>query len=285
MKTKHFLLPLLIVVFFNTMTASGQDIAARVMTFNIRLDNPEDGVNSWENRKKILTKNLIRISPDIFGMQEVLQGQLQYLSENLPDYGYVGAGREDGKTAGEYGPVFYKKELFMVLHWGTFWLSATPADTGSVGWDAALPRICTWVKFLDLVTDQDFIFINTHLDHMGDTARAESAKLILDFIENQTDRLPVILTGDFNCSPEEEPYRILTNSMNGIKDACLLANSSECGTGTFNGFGSEKDPKRIDMIFVKGAWKANSYEVPEIKEGEMFISDHWPVVVELKIKN
>jgi len=253
------------------------------MTFNIRYSNPEDGVNSWTNRKELLTKTLDRQSPDFIGMQEVLKRQLDYLLENLPQYQAIGVGRDDGKTGGEYVPVIYKHEHFQMLDNGTFWLSSTPADTASVGWDAALTRICTWGKFLEKNTGKEIFFLNTHFDHMGKTARAESARLILDFIEKETKGQPVILTGDFNCSPDEEPYRVLTCPGTSLSDACRVAgNEQEFLEGTFNGWGNEKEPKRIDMVFYNGGFVATSYEVLIIKDGDMFISDHWPVLVLLK---
>jgi len=260
-----------------------QDSPIRVMTFNIRLDNPADGTNSWDNRKDLAIQSLLQASPDIIGMQEVLARQLVYLGENLKGYGFIAAGRDDVKTAGESVPVFYKLDRFKLIDSGTFWLSLTPADTGSVGWDAALTRICTWAKFRGLPSGLEFYFLNTHFDHMGKTARAESAKLILDFIEKETKGLTVILTGDFNCSPDEDPYKILADDKTGLHDACLSVNSPEsCNEGTFNGFGNEKDPQRIDMIFYRGRWESSAYEVLKIKNGDMFVSDHWPVSVALK---
>jgi endonuclease/exonuclease/phosphatase family metal-dependent hydrolase len=254
----------------------------RVMTFNIRFDNPEDGINSWENRSNFVVKTLGKESPDILGLQEVLQRQLVYLIEELKDYSYVGVGRDDGKTGGEYSPVLYKKERFQVLEWGTFWLSATPEDTGSVGWDAALPRICTWVKFNDLRDNRQFFFLNTHFDHMGQNARMESARLILNFIAKNTSGLPVIVTGDFNSGPSQEPYLILTNPGNGLQDVCLLANNPQvCSEGSFNGFGNSDEKERIDLILLKGNCNVLSVEMLKEKKGEMYISDHWPVVADI----
>jgi endonuclease/exonuclease/phosphatase family metal-dependent hydrolase len=233
-----------------------------------------------------LTKTLDRQSPDFIGMQEVLKRQLDYLLENLPEYRSIGVGRDNGKEGGEFVPVLYQYERFRLLDDGTFWLSPTPADTASVGWDAALTRICTWGKFLEINTGKEIFFLNTHFDHMGKTARAESARLILDFIEKETTGLPVILTGDFNCSPDEEPYRILADDKKGLQDACLSVNSPEsCTEGTFNGFETTENLPRIDMVFVKGNWEVNSYEILRIKRGKMFISDHFPVVVGLNLKD
>ena len=286
MKKNLLNLPLLIIAFVYAIAASGQDTSIRVMSFNIRLDNSGDGINRWENRKQIASGAIVEQDLDFAGMQEVLNNQMKDLEALIPGYGHIGAGREDGKTKGEAVPIFYKFDRFELLDNGTFWLSATPGDTGSVGWDAALPRICTWGKFFDRSTKRQFYVLNTHFDHMGRTARAESARLIIDFITKHTYDFQVILTGDFNSPSEDEPYSVLTNTQDGMSDVCQSINSpNACNEGTFNGFGNENDPQRIDMVFFKGRWEVVSYEVLKIKKGEVLISDHWPVVAELKIKN
>jgi endonuclease/exonuclease/phosphatase family metal-dependent hydrolase len=288
MKNNIIFFVLLLFAFAEIKSACSQKVEViNVMTFNIRYDNPSDGINSWKNRRKILVRKAIKgNAPVIIGMQEVLESQLIYLTHHLPKLDYVGVGREDGKTGGEYAPVFYERDAVRMLDWGTFWLSRTPSDTGSIGWDAALPRICTWVKFQDIWTGQQFFFLNTHFDHVGDTARAESAKLILDFINSKTNDLPVILTGDFNSTPEEEPYQVFINDGSGLKDACTMFRPTEsCNGGTFNGFGSEENPERIDMVFIKGFPEVVSYAVFGLKDGGMFVSDHWPVVVGLKVQS
>jgi endonuclease/exonuclease/phosphatase family metal-dependent hydrolase len=273
-------------IFTDEIMIKGQEIPIKVMTFNIRYDNPADGVNRWENRRGLVTEKILEISPDLIGMQEVLERQLDYLGEHLPGYGHFGVGRDDGKTGGEYVPVLYNKDRYALMENGTFWLSPTPGDTGSVGWDAALTRICTWGKFQDLSSGREFYFLNTHFDHMGDTARAESAKLILDFINKETTGLPVILTGDFNCSPDEAPYRLLTAAASGLSDACPASGrDKDCDEGTFNGWGTEKDPPRIDFIFFNKYWKIKSYQILKVKEGDMYISDHWPVVSSFIVEN
>lgn len=193
-------LSILCSLLFKTFLVSGQAPPITVMSFNIRYDNPSDGINSWENRKELVTRTLQNYSPDIIGMQEVLEGQLAFLNQNLQGYASLGVGREDGKTEGEYAPVFYNTKRFKSIDRGTFWLSPAPDVIGSVGWDAALTRICTWVKFSETITGLEFYFLNAHFDHVGKTARKESAKLILDFIQKETKGLPVILTGDFNFS-------------------------------------------------------------------------------------
>jgi endonuclease/exonuclease/phosphatase family metal-dependent hydrolase len=275
-----FLLP----AFLNVNNINGQEISLKAMTFNIRLNTPDDGINRWDNRKQIAAGAIIDQDIDFAGMQEVLDGQMKDLVSLLPGYGHIGVGREDGKSKGEAVPIFYKLSRFELIENVTFWLSATPNDTASVGWDAALTRICTWGKFKDKSSGKQFYYLNTHFDHMGKTARAESARLILNFIMKNTGNLPAILSGDFNCTPADEPYLVLTNPNIGLTDACHLNKTfKDCDEGTFNGFASQTEPEKIDMFFVKGRWEASSYDVLKIKKDDVFISDHWPVVTELKL--
>ncbi len=256
--------------------------SVKVMSFNIRFDNPADENNCWENRRKLATLTIRNVAPDFIGMQEALERQVLYLDASLPGYDYIGVGRDDGKKAGEYVPVFYRTDRFTLLDQGHFWLSETPGDTGSVGWDAALPRICTWGKFRETETGREILFLNTHFDHMGAKARAESARLILGFIGENMHTLPVILTGDFNCSADEEPYRILTQGT-GLSDACLASgDTNKCSEGTFNGFGHEQNPQRIDFIFFNEQFRTRSYEARKITYNGMFVSDHWPVLAQLE---
>lgn len=270
-----FLAAIILLLCMSTAYSQG----LKVMSFNIRFDNPADGLNSWGNRKDFVVQMLGHESPDLIGMQEVLERQASYIKNNLEGFDYVGVGRDDGKTAGEYSPVFYNTERFKVLEWGTFWLSPAPEDTGSVGWDAALTRICTWIKFQDNHADRSFYFLNTHFDHVGSIARKESSRKILDFIHINALGFPVVLTGDFNCIPEDGAYEVLTNPDDGLEDACLHSAFPEvCDQGTFNGFGSSEESARIDLILFKGDWEVESFEILKLREGELFISDHWPVL-------
>lgn len=269
-----------ILLFVSPKVLTGQEKSMKLMTFNIRYDNPADGVNSWEERKEFVIQFLGEYEPDIMGLQEALGHQVAYLEKNLVVYGFLGVARDDGKATGEFAPVFYRKDRFRVVDWGTFWLSETPEDTGSVGWDAALPRICTWAKLHDLMIGSDFFFLNTHFDHVGASARIESSRLISGFIQNSTDGLPVILTGDFNCTPDEEPYRVLTQGDPGLWDACGDERFViPCREGTFNGFVQNQHTGRIDMILLKGDLEVTDYQVVRSMKGEMFVSDHWPVIV------
>jgi endonuclease/exonuclease/phosphatase family metal-dependent hydrolase len=181
---------------------------------------------------------------------------------------------------------------FEALDFGTIWLSETPLDTGSIGWDAALPRIMTWVKFRDMHLQRqgnfyEFYFLNTHFDHLGDTAREESALLILDFIKENTEGRNVVLTGDFNFSPGEVPYLLLssvdTNDY-GMTDAISMDSEEKImkGDPTFNGFGNEQGKNRIDFIFISPGWNVLSWETLAIIENGIYISDHYPVISRIK---
>ena len=265
-----------------------------VMTLNARYDNPSDAPHHWEARRPVIISTIIQESADIIGFQEVLKNQLDDLDSLLPWYDYVGVGRDDGKEKGEYCPVFYKMNRFEVLDHGTLWLSETPLDTGSVGWDAALPRIMTWVRFRDLHLQRDgkffeFYFLNTHFDHMGDLAREESAFLVMKFIDEYTHGLEVVLTGDFNVDPVSVPYLVLTahkESGEGLQDAIGVESREqiEGGEPTFNGFGKTEDNPRIDFIFVSPGWDVLSYERLKVIESGIYISDHYPVISRIKTK-
>ena len=154
----------------------------RMMSYNIRYNNPGDGVRAWDRRKEEVAALIRFYEPDVLGLQEVLHGQLLYLEEQLPEYGRVGVGRDDGKQAGEYSPVFYRKNQLELLNHGTFWLSETP-DQPSVGWDASMERIATWGQFRRKNKGDTVWCVNTHFDHRGEQARQESAQLIRRWIK------------------------------------------------------------------------------------------------------
>jgi endonuclease/exonuclease/phosphatase family metal-dependent hydrolase len=221
-----------------------------VMSYNIRYASPNDGPNLWKNRKGAMVETLSNINPDLLGLQEVLHTQLLELTNGLKEYSYIGVGREDGKTMGEYSPILYRKDTFEVLDSGTFWLSDTPSQI-SVGWDAALERICSYARFLHRQSGNEFWMFNTHFDHIGVLARANAARLILEKINAlNTSSLPVVVTGDFNLEPYEEPIKIMQSS---LEDVQKELTSTEPNYGTFNGFDTQTSgERRIDYIFQKG---------------------------------
>ncbi|MEC7446699.1 MAG: endonuclease/exonuclease/phosphatase family protein, partial [Planctomycetota bacterium] len=176
-------------------SAEPESLEVKAMTFNIRNANPGDGPNYWGKRREWVAEFIGEQSPDVLGMQEVLKKQLDFLERRLPDYECYGVGRDDGKMAGEYSPIFYKKARFTRLDQGTFWLSTEPDKIGSRSWDAAITRICTWVQLQDRETERQIFVFNTHFDHRGEVARQESALLIRKRISESAKQLPWVLLG------------------------------------------------------------------------------------------
>jgi endonuclease/exonuclease/phosphatase family metal-dependent hydrolase len=256
-----------------------------VMSFNIRYDNPEDGKQNWHHRKENVVQMINFYDLDVIGMQEVLVGQLNYLKSNLQQYKALGVGRDDGKEKGEFSPIFYRKDRFEALKTGTFWLSETPNKI-SKGWDADLERIATWAIFRNKATGEEFIFMNTHFDHIGDIARVESAKLLKQKSTELAENLPLILTGDFNLVPESEGITTLTkpDGENTLFNASSLATFTYGPNWTTCGFDNRpyEVRKTIDYIFLKGINKVNKYAVfAEMKE-DIFLSDHCPVFAQIE---
>lgn len=243
------------------LSLNAQDLF--VGTYNIRNKNSSDSIkgNVWQKRSQVICDLINFEQPQIFGAQEVLYEQLNDMLLLLDNYDYVGVGRDDGKTKGEYSAIFYKKDRLKKLDSGHFWLNETP-NKPVKGWDAACVRICTWAEFEDKTTKLRFYFFTLHMDHVGVIARKESAKLIIKKIkEINTKALPVVVTGDFNVDQNNEIYSIFTNS--GIlKDSYTSAKQRFCENGTFNSFSSDlKTDGRIDHIFVSPIFEVNNYAV------------------------
>lgn len=254
-----------------------------LMSYNIKYANENDGENSWSLRKDHLAKQIKFYQPDIFGVQEAVLGQLEYFENALPGYQYVGVGRDDGKTKGEFSAVFYNSNRFEVMKEDTFWLSNTPYEV-SVGWDAALPRVCTYAKFRDKDTGKKFWIFNTHFDHMGEQAREESARLIWKMIQElNSEDLPVVLMGDLNLEPNAPGIKFLSEKLNDSKTIAKLDFGPE---GTFNGY-NFKEPvtRRIDYIFTsKGNISVKKYAVLSDSKDLKYPSDHLPVFVSLQFE-
>ena len=256
----------------------------KVMTYNIRYDNPGDGINSWPNRKEKVFTLLKKYDPDILGVQEALNHQLKDIASNLKNYEWVGVGRDDGKEKGEYSAILYKRSKLEVLEQKTFWLSETPDVPGSKSWDAAITRVVTWIRFKDKANGKTFQFFNTHFDHIGKEARKNSAMLIQKWISELSKKHgeEVIVTGDFNIERTEEPYTVMMNGMNNLQDSKPLSNNE----GTFCNFGLNAQTCRgIDYIFATGKWKVTDYKVIQDNDGKNYPSDHLPVMVTASLTN
>ena len=255
-----------------------------VATFNIRMKTDGDVGNLWQDRYTHLT-DLIKFHQfEIFGVQEAFKEQLNDMSAKLPNFKYIGVGRDDGADKGEHSSIFYDTRRFEVGESGTFWLSATDTKTPNKGWDAALPRICTWGIFKDKKNGKKFIFMNTHFDHVGVEARKESAKLILTKAKELAKNLPLILTGDFNIDENNEAYFTLSKS-GVVEDTYDLAEIVYEPNSSFNSWGkSIKEKGRIDHIFITKPFKVHKYGILTDTYMGKFPSDHFPVYVELNWK-
>jgi endonuclease/exonuclease/phosphatase family metal-dependent hydrolase len=272
----------LVIFTLNVCKQTQPDSSLNIMSFNIRYDNPADGVNAWKNRKDLVAKTISFYEADICGLQEVLDHQLQNLAEMLPEYDWIGVGRDDGIKKGEYAPVFFRSDRLKLLESGFFWLSETPEIAGSFGWDAACTRIVTWGKFSNRTTREEFYFFNTHFDHVGNVAREKSAKLLLEKIESLTSFEPVFVTGDFNCTNTDKPYSILTSEQgegSWLHDTQTLSqNGHYGGTQTFNGFNPDLRPNHIiDFIFVRETGPVLNHGIIADRWDGRFVSDHYPV--------
>ena len=253
------------------------------MSYNIRFDNPGDQPNHWEGRKEKLFALINTHQPDLLGVQEALHHQLEDIVKALPHLEYVGAGRDDGKTKGEYSAILFDKNKFEVLRMETFWLSENPEVAASKNWDAAITRIVTWAEMKDKTSSKTFVWFNTHFDHIGKEARLQSAKLIRNQIENIAGKSPVLLTGDFNCEPDDAPYQaIIKKGKVNLFDTSTGFNQ-DCTCCGFEVKKYEESCVRIDFIFRSKHFKVINHITPTDNDGKYYPSDHLPVMATLKL--
>ena len=254
----------------------------RLMTYNIRYDNPRDGKDVWRNRVDAVVDLISK--QDVIGLQEVTAGQLDALVARLVDFQFYGLGRDDGKRGGEHAPIFFRKERFEQLDRGTFWLSQRPAEVGVAGWDASLPRTCTWMLLKDKTTGSNLWVANAHFDHRGSKSRQESGRLITKVVRDQVKDMPTIVMGDFNCLPESPPYQALIDG-NLLVDARKASKQEVAGPdSTWNGFRGVIPERIIDHVFVGGPIEVEQLSTldPKTASGR-FASDHLPVRILMRL--
>lgn len=263
----------------------------RVLSFNIRFDNPNDGPDAWPHRKDFVT-DLIRFHKiDLVGTQEGLVHQLEEMEEMMPGFAWVGVGRDDGGREGEFSAIFYDTGRFELIEEDTFWLSDNPQEPGSIGWDAAITRVATWARFIDLENNRRFFVINTHFDHVGQEARVNSAGLIIEKVTELAGDDPIVVMGDLNVTEENEAYTIFADPDSRPSDLELFDGfyHSKHGhygpTSTWNAFREIYPDRRIDFIFTDAAFTFLEHGIlADIRDGH-FPSDHLPVLAEIKFRN
>jgi len=256
----------------------------KVMTYNIRCGFCEDSsnVNNWSNRKYLVAYLIKSHKPDLIGLQEAEMFQVNELFEMLDVYDWYGVSREDGKEGGESTAILYRKKRFSLEQKQTLWLSETP-EVVSKGWDAMFKRTVTLIKLKDLMSSKEFYYLNTHFDHVGETARTESSKLLINEIIKYSADYPIILSGDFNYTSNSEGYKIIKSQLSDSKSISRTENVG--GNITFNGFGKDIQPdNKIDFIFVNDKVGVLYHIIDTITFNGLYPSDHYPVIIEVSFR-
>jgi len=252
----------------------------QIMTFNLKFAS-EGAAHAWHARRRLVRDAILSQNPDLLGTQEGLYGQLSNIAADLPDYGWVGQGREGG-SRGEFSAIFYKRSKFRVLDHGDFWLSSTPTVPGSRSWGNFVPRMASWVLFEDKASGARFYHFNTHFDHIMPYARLRSAELLNERIAARAHRYPVVLTGDFNTGQRGRVHRLLTRqpwNAAGLCDSWDRAPVHEgLGVSTFHNWrGPQNGGRRIDWILASPDFQCTRARVVLFSEAGQWPSDHFPV--------
>jgi endonuclease/exonuclease/phosphatase family metal-dependent hydrolase len=258
----------------------------RIMSFNVRYGTAPDGANAWPARRQLVFQTIRANDPDVLGLQEVLEFQARELREALPDYDFVGVGRDDGAGQGEFVPIMYRRKLFELVDCGYLWLSEQTDRPGVKGWDAACPRMLTWVRLGFKHNPLNSVYVvNTHFDHVGARARLESARIV----RRTTDSLggkPVIVLGDFNCGSNSPPYSVLTEDRGNLAelhDAHVAIGLNEADAGTYNAFEGKTTGPRIDWILFNRRFEALQSTIDRRSFDGHYPSDHFPVLATLRL--
>jgi endonuclease/exonuclease/phosphatase family metal-dependent hydrolase len=249
-----------------------------IVSYNIRYDNPDDPF-SWSDRKNLIASRILTAHADVVGFQEALNHQAIMLKELLPGYKWTGVGRDNGMEEGEFCAIFYNAKRLKLIESSTFWLSGQPELIGSKGWDAACIRICTWAQFTSRNEKDTFYFFNVHLDHIGQESRVESTKLILQRINELCEGKKILLAGDFNCTPDQEPVRLIGQS--GLINIVAQHEKEIPSSCTYNNFKYVRKGRQIDYIFTSPEYKTVSISIPQPVENQIIPSDHNPIVARI----
>lgn len=260
----------------------------RLMTFNIRTGKAKDGEHHWRYRSRYVVQLLSESAPDVLGLQEALDFQVDKIAVGLPEYAVISAGRLDGKAAGEACSIFYRKDRFRALDSGTFWFSDTPAEPGSMHWGNKYARICTWVQLFDQNTDTAFYVYNVHLDHQSQPSREKSVRLLARQIASRTGGKACIIMGDFNVELTNPAMQYLQkigfdHPAPLLADSWQLAHPSEVPIGTYHGFTGVPASPKIDHILVTDRIRVLEADIHQRHFDGVYPSDHFPVSAVVQI--
>jgi endonuclease/exonuclease/phosphatase family metal-dependent hydrolase len=290
-KLLQFIFSVFLMVGVANGAMSGGGDPLRVMSFNVRYGTASDGENAWDKRRELFFETIERFQPDLIGFQEVVVMQYDAIKERMKGHAFSGVGRGDGRREGEFSLVGYRKDRFTLVAEGTFWLSETPTAPGSIGWDAALPRICSWVRLRETATGREVVYANTHFDHRGRVARHEAARVLSEQLRSIAKGVPAILTGDFNLNERHPAYKTLVNPsrwsgwirwIDSYRTVYPVGIQSESST---NGFTGKVEGLRIDFIFHTAHFKATAAAIDRSSRDGRYPSDHYPVTAVLGLGN
>lgn len=271
----------------------------RVMSFNVRYGEAPDGENAWPARRELVLAVIREFDPDLLCVQEALRFQLDEMLAAMPGYKQIGAGRDDGRAAGEFSAVFFREKRLEMRASDTFWLSDTPDRPGSKGWGNDITRICTWASFVDrrappiqddaeatLAETGAFRVYNTHWDHQSQSSRERSAEFMAhEIAEHCGEHLPVLVTGDFNAGEDNPAFRKLLAGSAKLSDTFRQLHPNDAQVGTFNGFMGRRDGPKIDAVLASPHWKVDAAEIVRTKHGDRHPSDHFPVTAVVRIRS
>lgn len=254
----------------------------RVMSYNVRLSRGADGEDVWPKRIEHFFETIRNFGPDLIGFQEVLEDQHDEILRRMSGYAFSGVARDDGQRKGEWSLIGYRSERFSRIAHGDFWLSETPEVPGSKSWDAALTRICSWVRLRETATGREFVLANTHFDHRGVVARQEAARVISEQLSRIAAGVPAILTGDLNINEDNPAYQRFVRpttpgAIRWIDSYRALYPQRQADEATFHGFKGTVTGSRIDFIFHTSHFTTTAAAIDRSVKNGRYPSDHYAV--------
>jgi endonuclease/exonuclease/phosphatase family metal-dependent hydrolase len=258
----------------------------KLMSFNIRYSQAEDGENNWERRKSLVMDRIRAFDPDLIGLQECRDdSQAEFIKAGLQEYELLGLPRNgNSATSAEMAPTLVKRSAFHIRQWETFWLSETPQIPGSKSWGSVFPRTVTWADISHLASGRALVFVNTHFDYEP-SAIVASARMLKEWLGEAVGYYPLLLTGDFNTDKNSSAYQQMISGDPPLQDIFGLRKAEQSNEGTFHGYGGEMHPPAIDWILASEHFEVLSASIDRYHESRLYPSDHYPILATLDWKN